>query len=273
MMNHHARAFRELFEETSRHLMKDSAHLTGLIHAGEFGSLRELVCRQFLRPLTPSHLSISSGFVITPQDHTSKQCDIVVFDKTWCPFSDMGELGPFYPAESVVAVGEVKSVLRGKSEYKSATNHLAEIRGTVDYAGQRDDLFSFLVFDHFGQEKSEGADHPTTTVVDEHQLLRETRGLADGIGTLKHDAYLSVRQGLVDFGYNESLAGCDRTKRLRMILPGSSVSHIKAFALIYFAAVTKQRPTAPDLRRYIKHHSNDIFVYDDEPAKKEPADS
>jgi hypothetical protein len=48
---------------------------------------------------------------------TSKQCDIVLYEKEFCPVFSVGETpeGCYYPCEGVIAVGEIKSMLSSDS--------------------------------------------------------------------------------------------------------------------------------------------------------------
>lgn len=78
-------------------------------HRGEQGAARENVVREFLRSHLPKRFEISSGFVFDAQGLVSSQMDIVIADGTVTPRFEASGGIRFYPCESVVAVGQVKT--------------------------------------------------------------------------------------------------------------------------------------------------------------------
>jgi hypothetical protein len=98
-----------------------------LIHAGEFGRLREVVSKGFIRHAIARRLDIGTGFVMNHAGDVSTQVDLIVYDKNETPLVQDSENQYFYPVETVCAIGEVKSVL-GKSEFIKAINKLAKIK-------------------------------------------------------------------------------------------------------------------------------------------------
>ena len=52
-----------------------------LIHAGEFGRLREVVSKDFVRFAIPRRLDIGTGFIMNHIGDVSTQADLVVYDK------------------------------------------------------------------------------------------------------------------------------------------------------------------------------------------------
>jgi len=95
-----------------------------IFHAEEYGSFREHACKDFLRCLTPGYLELGSGFLMTSNDSISKQCDIVIYHKDYTPFIESKERQRFYPIETVVAIGEIKSDL-SKKDLETALIKLA----------------------------------------------------------------------------------------------------------------------------------------------------
>lgn len=77
------------------------------------GVARENAVRSKLRQILPGKVDIGTGFVIDSFGYTSKQTDIVIIEKDICPiFSINGTPETtYYPCESVLAVGEIKSIL------------------------------------------------------------------------------------------------------------------------------------------------------------------
>lgn len=117
--------FKSAFINTSEGAFLDENGV--LIHPGEFGRYRENVCKEFLKFVIPSRLDIGQGFIINTFNNISPQCDIVIYDSKSTPLLESSERQVFYPVESVVSVGEIKSVLT-KATFKDAINKLARVK-------------------------------------------------------------------------------------------------------------------------------------------------
>lgn len=80
---------------------------------GLIGAAREHPARVQLEKLLPGGVGVGSGIVIDSYGSTSKQQDIVIFDKHICPVFSINDApeATYYPIEGVIAVGEVKSSL------------------------------------------------------------------------------------------------------------------------------------------------------------------
>ncbi len=117
--------FRSAFINTSERVFFDENG--SLIHPGEFGRYRENICRDFLKFIIPSRLDIGQGFIINTFNNISHQCDIVIYDSKSTPLLESSERQMFYPVESVVSVGEIKSVLT-KAQFKETINKLAKVK-------------------------------------------------------------------------------------------------------------------------------------------------
>lgn len=114
------------FKHASRELFFDKEK-GQLIHAGEFGRLREVVSKNFIRYAIPRRLDIGTGFVINHAGDVSTQADLIVYDRNETPLVQDSENQYFYPVETVCAVGEIKSVLK-KDQFIKAINKLAKIK-------------------------------------------------------------------------------------------------------------------------------------------------
>jgi len=114
------------YKKASRELFFDEEKAR-LINAGEFGRLREVVSKDFIRFTIPRRLDIGTGFIMNHTGDVSTQVDLVVYDRNETPLVQDSEKQYFYPVETVCAVGEIKSVL-SKSEFKKAINKLARIK-------------------------------------------------------------------------------------------------------------------------------------------------
>ena len=93
-------------------------------HPGEFGAFREQICSEFLRLFIPTYLDVGNGFLINSDDDVSTQCDLVIFDRQFTPKITDAQKFRFFPIETVVCIGEVKSKL-GKKDFLDALIKLA----------------------------------------------------------------------------------------------------------------------------------------------------
>ena len=80
------------------------------------GTAREHAVRQKLEAILPPVAGVGSGCVIDSLGSTSKQQDVVLFEKHLCPVFSINQTPDttYYPCEGVIAVGEVKSGLDRK---------------------------------------------------------------------------------------------------------------------------------------------------------------
>ena len=80
---------------------------------GLIGAAREHPARVRLVKLLPAFVSVGSGLLIDSYGSQSKQQDIVLFERDFCPvytINDAPEV-TYYPIEAIAAVGEVKSTV------------------------------------------------------------------------------------------------------------------------------------------------------------------
>ena len=77
------------------------------------GTARENPARVQLAKLLPEFVSAGSGIVIDSFGGQSKQQDIVLFERDFCPVYSINDTpeATHFPIEGVIAVGEVKSVV------------------------------------------------------------------------------------------------------------------------------------------------------------------
>ena len=106
-------------------------------HPGELGVAREEIIRRFLRAYLPARFEISTGFVFDSKGNVSKQLDIVIANALVCLRFETAGGTRFYPCESVVAVGQVKSSLTRDAELRSALANLESVKELDRSAGGR----------------------------------------------------------------------------------------------------------------------------------------
>lgn len=115
--------FKSSFSDTAPKLFQDPNGK--LFHPGEFGSFREDVCEDFLSTIIPKKFRIGKGFLINTFGEVGTQCDIIIYDYNSSPNLEMADKRKFFPVESVVAIGEVKSTL-SKSQFCDSLTKMAK---------------------------------------------------------------------------------------------------------------------------------------------------
>lgn len=104
--------------------------LSSLHHKLTEGELKELFVSRILRQFLPTQFDIGTGIIVNHRGDQSRQTDIVIYDnRVMPPFIKEQAIG-VYPAESVIAVLEVKSLLR-KKELLLAEGAAAELYHNV----------------------------------------------------------------------------------------------------------------------------------------------
>ena len=80
---------------------------------GLVGDAREKAAKDRLEHILPAGIGVGSGCVIDSYGETSRQMDVVLYEKSICPIYSINEAPEttYYPCEGVVAVGEIKSSL------------------------------------------------------------------------------------------------------------------------------------------------------------------
>jgi hypothetical protein len=168
LLNERIELFSYSFTAAARQAFVDPA--TGkLFHAGEFGTYREGILRDFMRLCVPARLDIGTGFLVNSAGEVSTQADIVIHDISAAPRVESNEHQRFFPVEGVCAIGEVKSRL-SKTGLREALNKLARVKAKADHVSstipihrdravvarpfsreteEYDQLFSFIVCEGF----------------------------------------------------------------------------------------------------------------------------
>ena len=109
---------------------------------GLVGSAIEKPVRRLLSSVLPRGLSVGTGCVVDSYGKTSRQMDIVLYERDVCPVFRVNDTpeATYFPCEGVVAVGEVKAVIDGAkledsfekiASVKVLIRHLEEFQPTV----------------------------------------------------------------------------------------------------------------------------------------------
>lgn len=93
------------------------------------GSSRENATRKKLESVFPPYIGVGTGCVIDTFGYTSKQTDVILFEKDICPVFSINDTQEttYYPCEGVIAVGEIKSTLTTE-ELKKSFKNIASIK-------------------------------------------------------------------------------------------------------------------------------------------------
>ena len=97
--------------DVGRDLIANFARAGKATSPGLIGSAREAPTRKRLEHLLPAGIAVGSGCVIDSHGATSRQMDIVLYEKHLCPEYQVNDdpATAYYPCEGVIAVGEIKS--------------------------------------------------------------------------------------------------------------------------------------------------------------------
>jgi len=96
---------------------------------GLVGSAREKAVRKKLEQLFPQAVGVATGCVIDVENRASRQTDIIIYEKDICPVFSINDTPEttYFPCESVIAVGEVKSTL-GTSELLDSFRKIESVK-------------------------------------------------------------------------------------------------------------------------------------------------
>lgn len=157
LLNIEFRKLLSAFEE-SKHLFQNKNVKNNLLHPGEYGFYRERACKDFLKFILPNKFKVGDGFIINSFDKETTQCDLIIYESDITPVIKIDDHTRFFPCESVLAIGEVKSSLKKDDLFKClkklATNkQIRKIRNdslvinTVESNPENcfSDLFTFLI--------------------------------------------------------------------------------------------------------------------------------
>ena len=130
------------------------------------GDAMEHPVRQQLEQILPRGIGVGSGFVIDSYGHTSKQTDVVLYEKDICPiFSINNTLGTtYYPCEGVIAVGQIKSTIN-RNLLREDFEKIASVKSLQRFA-----VHDFMPHPTTGEpivlERSYGSLQAPSTIID-----------------------------------------------------------------------------------------------------------
>lgn len=238
-----------------------------LRHSGEFGMYREKISYDFLKFIIPQKFSLGNGFIISNNDEVSTQCDIIIYDKSITPLIQSSEHQTFYPVETVVAVGEIKSTM-SKNEFVTAINKLSKIKKikadikSPSYYYRRDNLGSFdpqnLLYDGiFTFIICEKLNFNLEDIENELNNMYET----DINHWNRHNLILSIEDGLLHYSINQSQDKLafwaptfkgETSHRFTKKNETDKYHHFKNFAMCLFNGISFATVLFPEMVHYMK---------------------
>jgi len=91
------------------------------------GMAREKAIISLLIKYLPKRIGVDSGFVIDASGTESKQIDVVIYDKNNGVVFEVGG-AKYFPCETVLAVGEVKSDISSRVKLEDALNKIKSVK-------------------------------------------------------------------------------------------------------------------------------------------------
>ena len=209
--------FRSAFAQRAKVLFYDETKQNKLRHTGEFGTYREGIARDFLQSFLPQRLAIDTGFIVNSLGEVSGQIDLVIYDPSLTPPLESKNRQRFFPIETVIAAGEVKSDVERK-KFEEGLIRLAKIKemrsdlpneataaarwyglGSTDYNPSQiafDQVFTFLICNRIKFPLRDA--FPST--------LKEIYKSVDYAH--RHSSVLSLEDGLLLYFNKSSKAAC-----------------------------------------------------------------
>jgi hypothetical protein len=236
-----------------------------LIHPGEFGIYREKAVENFISSFIPNKLKIDSGFVINNNDEISHQCDLVIFDSGLTPNIHSSNNQRFYPIETTVGVGEVKSIVNSKEDLREALLKLSKVKvmreniidpfvhqqlgkgSKINYSptdNPHDQIFTFLICEKFNFNIKDQFNTPEEAM---SYFYPETDN------RFRHNLILSIMDGLFiyvsDIG-NIGYPVLGSNLKSGFVLPKEDL-HFMEFILATMTILGFTTILSPDLKHYI----------------------
>jgi len=119
----------ELFGRVSDRLkieFEDQAKILG--HPGEVGTGRENVLKSILTKYIPKRYAVESGFVVDALGNKSEQMDIIIYEVNYTPVFEIVEGKRFFPCETVVAVGQVRTEIGSRKEMQDCLSNIKSVK-------------------------------------------------------------------------------------------------------------------------------------------------
>lgn len=114
---------KKIFRSVSRQMLESFHTSAEFKHRGNMGSFREDTLKSFLEQgRIPGRYGIGSGEIVSPNSESSKQIDLIIYDKLRGISLFYSDSVQVYPIECVYGIVEVKSSLNKEELIKSLEN-------------------------------------------------------------------------------------------------------------------------------------------------------
>lgn len=188
----------------SKNIFEDLSKRNKLLHPAEYGMYKEKICDDIIKFVMPNRFNTGTGFLINSNDDISTQCDILIYDYNNTPLIEDNSNTRFFPVETVVSIGEIKSILTIKSLtdalIKLANNKKIKQINSIccinnnskqsfESKDPHDTLFSFLICD-----KIESFNNKTVL-----QKIDEAYELNNIEYQYRHNTILSIEDGILTY--------------------------------------------------------------------------
>jgi hypothetical protein len=169
---------KEYIQELAQELIRNFTSAGKATTPSLIGTAKESEVRTKLAKIFPPLVSVGTGCVIDSKNNVSKQTDIIIYEKDFCPIFSINDTpeASYFPCESVIAVGEIKSTLNDKElndsiekikSVKSLDRFFVRTDGTRSYGSKLtvhqmteheynqkknvlDQIFGFILCESFG---------------------------------------------------------------------------------------------------------------------------
>ena len=119
---------RQLFQKISERMRADFDASAQITHSGSKGTVRENALRKFLEVRLPAKYALGAGEIVGPvRNATSRQCDLIVYDRQDGVTLLYDEDIQVFPIDCVYGIVEVKSSL-SKAEFLDALEKIKVLK-------------------------------------------------------------------------------------------------------------------------------------------------
>lgn len=236
-----------------------------LIHPGEFGASRENICRNFIRGVIPSSKEIKTkGFILNSNNQTTKEQDLIIYSDNDTPVLTLENMS-FFPIETVVAIGQVKSAIKSKQDLKIILDNLVEVKKLRDNMGHNSVIWRShdLWNGRDGYYSDNAYDQVFTFIICEKLNFVITPDEIDKLYDkdvkeyLKHNLILDINNGLYGYQINPqepfiAIPCAKEMKKTTPILVGTKDEwHFKHFLTNIHIHTSSNTIFHPNIARYM----------------------
>lgn len=279
--------FRSAFSQRAKVLFRDDEKHNNLRHPGEFGTYREGIVRDFLQSFLPQRLAIDTGFIVNASGDVSRQIDLVIYDPSLTPPLESKNRQRFFPIETVIAAGEVKSDVK-REKFEEGLIRLAKIKemravltneasaavrwyrlDKSEYNPDKislDQVFTFLICNSIGFPFRD--DTISSTLNEIYKSVNYAH---------RHSAVLSLEDGLFFYidpdiqscSFPISTTGKEYNRNYWIHSPDNEYTHFKSFCSDLFLHSVHGTVGFVSLRAYANFGENKVNSWVEEPKPNE----